>query len=251
LCGSVGFWTGVSGVWGGGGFGRSGGAGWFVWGWMVGWSGLRCVGLPGCDCFAWCVGGVGIWGVGGCVCVVWGLLACCWVGSVLWCLGGGCYWGWGGGVFWGVLRCFVVFCPGGGLGFVWGGGVVVGGAGVWSLSCRSNVWAGLYPAGARASRPLGRGHGLGMTSKGATSSRNPIRESCEVPTLSTSRIPSLTKHDGRVMALLDSPIAYGDTIFCDDIRHEVGGKASYIGIYRTNLYINGSFLSPYLFLVLA
>jgi hypothetical protein len=43
------------------------------------------------------------------------------------------------------------------------------------------------------------------------------------------------------MALLDTPSAYGDTIFCDDIRHEVGGKASYIGVYRTNLYINGTF----------
>ncbi len=28
------------------------------------------------------------------------------------------------------------------------------------------------------------------------------------------------------------------TIFCDDIRHEVGGKLSYIGVYSSSMYVN-------------
>lgn len=31
---------------------------------------------------------------------------------------------------------------------------------------------------------------------------------------------------------------YGHTIFCDDIRQEVGNKASYMGIYRNNIRIS-------------
>jgi hypothetical protein len=43
------------------------------------------------------------------------------------------------------------------------------------------------------------------------------------------------------MITLDGPDFYGYTIFCDDIRHEVGGKVSYIGVYRERLYVHGSF----------
>jgi hypothetical protein len=32
---------------------------------------------------------------------------------------------------------------------------------------------------------------------------------------------------------------YGYTIFCDDIREEVSGKISYMGIYRSSLIVNG------------
>lgn len=34
---------------------------------------------------------------------------------------------------------------------------------------------------------------------------------------------------------------FGDTIFCDDIRYEVGGKVSYIGTYRGSLIIYDPF----------
>lgn len=34
---------------------------------------------------------------------------------------------------------------------------------------------------------------------------------------------------------------FGYTIFCDDIRNEVGGKHSYIGIYNGELFIAGDF----------
>src|SRR5215510_2198310 len=43
------------------------------------------------------------------------------------------------------------------------------------------------------------------------------------------------------MSVLESPDCYGDTIFCDDIRHENGGKTSYIGVYRGSLYIPAEF----------
>lgn len=33
---------------------------------------------------------------------------------------------------------------------------------------------------------------------------------------------------------------WGFTIFCDDIRHEIGGKKSYIGCYFNELIIDGS-----------
>ncbi|QMV02550.1 hypothetical protein GHV40_14155 [Devosia sp. D6-9] len=35
------------------------------------------------------------------------------------------------------------------------------------------------------------------------------------------------------------PEPYGIALFCDDIRQEVGGKASYMGIYGTDMLING------------
>ena len=31
---------------------------------------------------------------------------------------------------------------------------------------------------------------------------------------------------------------YGYTIFCDDFRQEIGGKLSYMGIYRGKLILN-------------
>jgi hypothetical protein len=34
---------------------------------------------------------------------------------------------------------------------------------------------------------------------------------------------------------------YGYTVFCDDIRQEVGGKYSYIGIYRAKIILQGTF----------
>lgn len=34
---------------------------------------------------------------------------------------------------------------------------------------------------------------------------------------------------------------FGNTIFCDDIRHEVDGKVSFIGTYQGGLQVNGPF----------
>ena len=39
----------------------------------------------------------------------------------------------------------------------------------------------------------------------------------------------------------DSPEAYGYTIFCDDIRAEVGGKLTYVGSYSGTMLVHGSF----------
>lgn len=41
--------------------------------------------------------------------------------------------------------------------------------------------------------------------------------------------------------LLDGPAYYGHTIFCDDIRHEAGGKTTYVGTYSGQLLIHGDF----------
>jgi hypothetical protein len=38
-----------------------------------------------------------------------------------------------------------------------------------------------------------------------------------------------------------STIPYGITIFCDDIRQEVGNKITYVGCYRSVLYVQGGF----------
>lgn len=43
------------------------------------------------------------------------------------------------------------------------------------------------------------------------------------------------------MKTLDSPDFYGHTIFCDDIRREVGEKASYIGVYTGHMFVLGNF----------
>jgi hypothetical protein len=37
------------------------------------------------------------------------------------------------------------------------------------------------------------------------------------------------------------PDIYGYTIFCDDIRHELGGKTSYIGCYSGTIFLHQSF----------
>ncbi len=38
------------------------------------------------------------------------------------------------------------------------------------------------------------------------------------------------------MNLLPPPTPFGHTIFCDDIRQEVGGKISFMGTYRSYIY---------------
>jgi hypothetical protein len=38
------------------------------------------------------------------------------------------------------------------------------------------------------------------------------------------------------MTLLPSPDVWGYTIFCDDIREEIGGKVSLIGIYAGTMH---------------
>jgi hypothetical protein len=43
------------------------------------------------------------------------------------------------------------------------------------------------------------------------------------------------------MALLPAPDVYGYTIFCDDIRQEVGGKVSFIGSYSGTMIVNVPF----------
>ena len=39
--------------------------------------------------------------------------------------------------------------------------------------------------------------------------------------------------------MAENPSGY--TIFCDDIRQELGGKLSYIGVYSSILYLSGGF----------
>ena len=43
------------------------------------------------------------------------------------------------------------------------------------------------------------------------------------------------------MKTLDGADFYGYTIFCDDARHEVGGKLSLIGIYTERMFVHGEF----------
>jgi hypothetical protein len=43
------------------------------------------------------------------------------------------------------------------------------------------------------------------------------------------------------MITLDSPDIFGTTIFCDDIRHEVGGKTTYVGVYKGFIGFHGDF----------
>lgn len=35
--------------------------------------------------------------------------------------------------------------------------------------------------------------------------------------------------------------AYGYSLFCDDVRDEVSGKVTYVGVYRSQMYIHGEF----------
>ena len=37
----------------------------------------------------------------------------------------------------------------------------------------------------------------------------------------------------------DLPDAFGHTIFCDDIRHEIDGKTTYVGVYKGVMYVHG------------
>jgi hypothetical protein len=43
------------------------------------------------------------------------------------------------------------------------------------------------------------------------------------------------------MALLDAPDFFGHTLFCDDIRNELDGKNSFIGVYGTQMLIHADF----------
>jgi hypothetical protein len=43
------------------------------------------------------------------------------------------------------------------------------------------------------------------------------------------------------MIVADSPDVYGYTIFCDDIRVEVGGKLTYVGAYQGTMVVQGTF----------
>jgi hypothetical protein len=43
------------------------------------------------------------------------------------------------------------------------------------------------------------------------------------------------------MIVADGPETYGYTIFCDDIRFEVGGKVTYVGVYSKTLFVGGEF----------
>lgn len=43
------------------------------------------------------------------------------------------------------------------------------------------------------------------------------------------------------MALLDSPDVFGTTIFCDDIRTEIDGKVTFVGVYSQQMFIHGEF----------
>lgn len=40
------------------------------------------------------------------------------------------------------------------------------------------------------------------------------------------------------MNVVETPVPSGDTIFCDDIRHEVNGKTSLIGVYNGLLIVD-------------
>src|ERR1700675_16626 len=40
---------------------------------------------------------------------------------------------------------------------------------------------------------------------------------------------------------IDAPDIYGYTIFCDDIRQEIGGKFTYVGVYSGFMFIQPSF----------
>jgi hypothetical protein len=43
------------------------------------------------------------------------------------------------------------------------------------------------------------------------------------------------------MKLLDPADCYGNTVFCDDIRQEMGRKYSFIGVYTEKMLIHGDF----------
>ena len=43
------------------------------------------------------------------------------------------------------------------------------------------------------------------------------------------------------MITADGPEVYGYTIFCDDVRVEVGGKLTYVGAYHGTMIVQGTF----------
>ncbi len=43
------------------------------------------------------------------------------------------------------------------------------------------------------------------------------------------------------MKILETPDYFGHTIFCDDVRQELGGKASFIGVYRAVMFVHDQF----------
>jgi hypothetical protein len=42
------------------------------------------------------------------------------------------------------------------------------------------------------------------------------------------------------MKILNPQTPFGHTLFCDDIRHEINGKITYVGTYRSELIVFGS-----------
>jgi hypothetical protein len=40
---------------------------------------------------------------------------------------------------------------------------------------------------------------------------------------------------------MTDPVSTGHTVFCDDIRFEVGGKVSLIGVYQAVMFVQGEF----------
>jgi hypothetical protein len=40
---------------------------------------------------------------------------------------------------------------------------------------------------------------------------------------------------------MSDPDAFGYAFFCDDVRHEVGGKLTFVGVYQAFLYLNQDF----------
>jgi hypothetical protein len=43
------------------------------------------------------------------------------------------------------------------------------------------------------------------------------------------------------MSVIEPPLVGGHTIFCDDIRHEIGSKMTLVGVYTSVMYIHDDF----------
>jgi hypothetical protein len=43
------------------------------------------------------------------------------------------------------------------------------------------------------------------------------------------------------MEILPAPNVFGNAIFCDDIRMEIGGKLTFVGCYINDMYVHSSF----------
>src|SRR5271155_5738881 len=43
------------------------------------------------------------------------------------------------------------------------------------------------------------------------------------------------------MNLVDPPDVYGSTVFCEDIRREISGAQSYIGVVTGRIFVQGTF----------